>query len=240
MIRMEKINFLKKYYPFLKFQNHKNEKEIEYITICEDFLFRRDHLRMFAIKLQHKYPEQHYSFSSFPEKMEEVKDIFLTDQGIQFVDKKDESIYALPLEEEKKELEAKKILKVFQAEHHKVFKVKSEFIMMEFPQLQRKIINKKIKIENVDFIIDLDTSMFILKKENDIIEKKEIPIEFIKGEKTGKISYSFEKLKNMIGNMYKYKETVNFFVHSPHNISYFTVFPYEKGVFSVLMHKVID
>lgn len=227
MIPKEKI---KKYAGLMMFENTEKDEETEYFSLTKHFFWRRDCVHLFAIQMD-KPLNKNLNFK-IPEEinLEEIEKIELENENLLKIKNNKNEIV---VETSKNELKPNSLKTLYHKDFDKVIKVKGITLSKELTHFQRIVIGNKLEPRDLSIKIDLKTKHFHLMKEDSNIVSKSIPMEFIQGEEEGEITYPYYWFKELLANAQKYNSEILFKV----NIPYFTVFQYEKGVYSVLTHK---
>lgn len=217
--------YYKQVFSLLLFPNRNNEKLADYLSVTNQFIWRRDSHRLVAFHLENKTDDWDYSIEELKD-LNDVVNLKIDDKGIlSFITK--ETVNTLsPVE---KVFDSNSLQTLFEKNHQTEFEIPGKELSRQLSILQRKVSSSSLEIENTTIVLDLKNKTISLKELN---EKKSISISLKKGNDLT-ISYSFAYFRDLLINSNKFDEMILFKCHLP----YFTAIRYDKNLYAVLTHK---
>lgn len=217
-------DLINKFYDLIHFDSQEKTYLSNFVTIKDNFLFRRDATKLVALKLPNKHPESNYDLVDF-KNIQNYQKISSSKEGVLTFSSKKDILQIKPANSNLKSFSLKALS--YEKEPICSFELSTKEILKFIKYIDKELSFKEISQPTI--IINPNKSELNLKELN---SKKSISIKNFSGKKNMSI-YSYLNFKEILLHASKFNEWIKFEIYNP----FFTKISFDTHIFAVITHK---
>lgn len=212
----------------LFFENHLEDEKAQFLATQHGYLFRRDSARLVA----HALPTATEKAKHFP--MQDIENGMW--DGVQLIH--EELLFANEAGAEHRvpsvgvPYETHSLQTLFWKEFDTVFRIETKSLVKVLLILQRKLLNQKLALHEVDIMLDWQAKTLSLLLPNET-SSYDLSIEVDKAGEETQITYAYLFFKDFFMHANSFNKQLTFSIYQ----SYFTKIDYDEKTKAVLNHK---
>lgn len=216
----------------LFFENRLKDDKADYISVTDQYLWRRDSSRLVSFKLDEKVKKNiNYRLEDYKEAFEDEdkkpKKLIVNEKGEMVITFEKKKKMIKPITVNMKPYSLKTL---YYEEFTKEYVIESKKIMKYLLMVQRKIMKGKQNINDLTIIVDAKQGTISIPE---IKDEKKIDIQASNDEKEYEFHYPYPFFKEFLINASQLSKEITFKV----NGSYFSIIEYNDRIKAVLNHK---